>query len=59
MNKLKISDVTGQAKEKNSEFSEKYFQIINRFTYEFAVEFSNEGRINWEKLVRFNSAKSG
>lgn len=53
-----IEPLGHQAKLKNSEFMEKYYRIINRFTYEFATEFSDEGRIKWEKLVRFNSAKS-
>jgi hypothetical protein len=29
--------------------------LINRFTAEFSSEFCAAGRINWEKLVVFNS----
>jgi len=32
--------------------------MINKFTVEFAKDFCNKaGEINWEKLVKFNSAK--
>ena len=30
--------------------------VINNFTIEFAKDFCDEGRINWEKLVKFNSS---
>jgi hypothetical protein len=46
-----------KAKEKNEEFAIAYDQIINRFTMEFAKDFCEEnGEINWEKLVKFNSS---
>lgn len=33
-------------------------KAVNRFTKEFLEEFSTEdGAIDWEKLVRFNSGK--
>lgn len=46
-----------KAKQKNDEFHVTYAQIINRFTMEFVVEFCDDGQINWNKLVSFNSAR--
>lgn len=47
-----------QARERNDEFMNSYAQIINKFTREFSNEFCKEnGEIDWEKLVRFNSAE--
>jgi len=44
------------AKEKNESFLETYSAMINKFTMEFAKEFcSEDGKINWTKLVTFNS----
>lgn len=46
-----------KAKEKNDNFVKSYSQMINKFTKEFANEFCKEnGEIDWEKLVRFNSS---
>ncbi len=42
---------------KNEEFLESYSQLINKFTLAFANEFCDDGKINWNKLVRFNSSK--
>lgn len=45
-----------KAKEKNEEFLNSYSKIINKFTREFSNSFcKNNGEIDWEKLVRFNS----
>ncbi len=45
------------AKEKNDDFIQAYSKKINLFTKQFANEFCQEnGQIDWEKLVRFNSA---
>jgi len=47
-----------KAKEKNFEFNKLYAQMINRFTKSFIADFCEEdGTINWEKLVKFNSQK--
>ena len=47
-----------KAKEKNDVFIEAYSQVINKFTKEFADTYCKEdGKIDWEKLVRFNSEK--
>jgi hypothetical protein len=51
-----IEPLGHKAKEKNQEFSESYAQVINRFTQDFAVKFCENGKIDWEKLVRFNSS---
>ncbi|QTA81230.1 Type II restriction endonuclease [Desulfonema limicola] len=46
-----------KAKENNDEFIKSYSQMINKFTKEFANIFcNNKGEIDWDKLVRFNSA---
>ncbi len=46
-----------KAKEKNDEFIKSYSQMLNKFTREFAVTYcKDDGEIDWEKLVRFNSA---
>jgi hypothetical protein len=47
------------AKEKNEEFQESYAKVINRLTLEFATGFcTGEGAIDWEKIIKFNSAGS-
>ena len=52
-----IEPLGHKAKEKNDEFLKAYAQIINKFTFEFSREFCEEsGKIDWGKLVRFNSA---
>ncbi|HMJ47154.1 MAG TPA: PmeII family type II restriction endonuclease [Ferruginibacter sp.] len=55
---IKIIEPLGHmAKERNDDFIKSYSQMINKFTKEFANEFcKNNGDIDWEKLVRFNSA---
>ncbi|RJQ39069.1 MAG: cytosolic protein [Dehalococcoidia bacterium] len=56
---LKIIKPLGfSAREKNDEFQKKYAQIINKFTKEFSDKFVTGGEIDWDALVRFNSAKS-
>jgi hypothetical protein len=46
------------AKEKNAEFIESYYKMINKFTNEFFNDFCKEsGEIDWHKLVTFNSSK--
>lgn len=46
-----------KAKEKNEQFLELYSELITRFTTEFCLEFCPGGKIDWEKLVRFNSGR--
>ncbi len=52
-----IEPLGHKAKEKNDEFVKTYSQMINKFTKEFANVFCKDnGEIDWDKLVRFNSA---
>lgn len=52
-----IEPLGHQAKERNDEFMQSYAQMINKFTKEFADTFcKDDGSIDWDKLVRFNSA---
>ena len=45
------------AKEKNEDYQKTYAQKINLFTKELANEFFKEnGEINWDKLLEFNSS---
>ena len=54
----KNSNLHSAKKEKNDEFLNSYSQMINKFTRQFANEFcKNSGEIDWDKLVRFNSAQ--
>jgi len=45
-----------KAKEKNEKFIEQYSQILNKFSLEFGNKFCVDGKINWERLVQFNSS---
>lgn len=55
-----IEPLGHQAKDKNDEFMQAYSQMINKFTRQFAVDFCREdGGIDWERLVQFNSASAG
>lgn len=51
-----IEPLGHQAKEKNDAFAEEYGALITTFTVEFAGEFCEAGKIDWAKLVAFNSA---
>lgn len=52
-----IEPVGYRAKERNEEFVASYARVVNAFTQEFSAEFcSSSGDINWDALVRFNSA---
>lgn len=47
-----------RAKQRNDEFVHSYSQMINKFTRDFANEFClDNGDIDWNKLVEFNSGK--
>ena len=53
-----IEPLSYKAKEKNESFVESYSKMINLFTKQFANDFCTEdGAIDWYKLVEFNSAK--
>ena len=52
-----IKSLGHKAKEKNDGFVKSYSQMINKFTKEFANIFCKDnGEIDWDKLMRFNSA---
>lgn len=52
-----IEPLGHKAKEKNDDFIKSYSQMVNKFTKEFANLFCKDnGEIDWNKLVRFNSA---
>jgi len=52
-----IEPLGSKAKERNESFLVEYAKVINRFTKEFIDGFcTSDGLIDWEKLVRFNSA---
>jgi hypothetical protein len=46
-----------QARVKNEEFLKAYAKVINQFTLNFAQEFCDDGVINWQKIVVFNSKR--
>jgi hypothetical protein len=52
-----IEPLGHKAKEKNDEFMVFYAQIINKFTLEFMNDFCIDGKVDWKKLVKFNSGK--
>ena len=50
-----VEPIGYKAREKNEEFAENYAQIINKLTLEFSQKFCDNGKINWSKLVKYNS----
>lgn len=50
-----IEPLGNQAKQHNQHYEEERAALINKFTAEFSKEFCIDGRINWKKLVQFNS----
>ena len=51
-----IKPLGQKAKERNEEFLDAYSRLINNFTLEFGKKFCVDGKIDWEALVKFNSA---
>lgn len=52
-----IEPLGHKAKERNEDFIQSYSQMINKFTKEFTTDFCEQnGSINWDKLVKINSA---
>lgn len=52
-----IEPLGHKAKEKNDDFLKSYAQMFNKFIKEFANDFcKTNGSIDWNKLVKFNSA---
>ena len=55
---LEIIEPLGRkAKERNEEFQISYGELLTVFTQQFTNEFCIKGKIDWNKLVRFNSSK--
>lgn len=46
-----------KAKERNEKFSEEYGRILNLFTNQFFQDYCTNGKIDWNKLVKYNSGK--
>jgi hypothetical protein len=44
-----------QAKERNEEFNNEYARIINNLVKGFVSKFCDNGKINWQLLVEYNS----
>lgn len=53
-----IEPIGHKAKQKNEEFLEAYAAVVNKFTLEFAQRFCVDGKIDWKKLLEFNSGKN-
>lgn len=52
-----IEPIGRDAKKHNTEFKAERDRIVNLFSAEFSNLFCTEGRIDWEKLVQFNSGR--
>ena len=53
-----IEPLGNKAKERNETFQQLYVQTVNNFTLQFISDFCKEnGEINWQKIVKFNSEK--
>lgn len=50
-----IEPIGHKAKQKTEQFLESYAQMVNKFTVEFAQKFCDDGKINWVKLIEYNS----
>lgn len=53
-----IEPLGHKAKDKNEEFLKAYAKVVNQFTLKFAQDFCEDGEINWQKIVEFNSQKN-
>ncbi|MCS7061015.1 MAG: PmeII family type II restriction endonuclease [Anaerolineae bacterium] len=57
---LKIIEPLGyRAKEKNQQFLEAFARVRDQFVEELLRDFCNGYRINWARLVQYNSAANG
>ena len=50
-----IEPIGHEAKERNEAFNSEYARIINSLVKGFISKFCNNGKINWELLVEYNS----
>ncbi len=46
-----------RAKQRNNAFMRDYVKVVNQFTFSFMETFCKDGVIQWEDLIRFNSAE--
>ena len=53
-----IESLGYQAKKSNEDFNKHYSKIVNQFSKIFLDHFCDQGEINWDKLVQFNSGKN-
>jgi hypothetical protein len=53
-----IEPLGHRAKDRNEEFSQAYASILIRFSRQFMDSFCTNDRIDWEKLVKFNSGRN-
>ncbi|MBK7683207.1 MAG: cytosolic protein [Bacteroidia bacterium] len=54
-----IKPLGHEAETKNNEFNEAYGRLVNKLTKEFLDNFcDNNGNINWDKLIVFNSSEN-
>jgi hypothetical protein len=54
-----IEPLGHDAKKKNDDFTEKYSNMLNRFTKEFIDTFcDSNGAVDWIKLIEYNSGKN-
>lgn len=54
-----IEPLGHKARERNDEFVESYWAMITRFAREFETGFCIDDKIDWVKLVQFNSQATG
>lgn len=52
-----IEPIGHRAKQKNEKFLEAYAAVLNKFTLDFTQRFCIDGKIDWKKLLKFNSGK--
>jgi hypothetical protein len=52
-----IEPLSFKAKERSLEYENEYSRQINIFTKQFSDEFCIDGRINWTKIVQYNSSE--
>jgi hypothetical protein len=52
-----IEPLGHEAKQRNEEFNNSYDEVVNKFTFEFIQNFCENGKIKWDKIVKYNSGK--
>lgn len=52
-----IEPIGYNAKEHNEKFLQEYNKILKEFVDDFNIEFCNDGKIDWDKFISFNSSK--